>query len=66
MQNAFDRQSTLQHERLDAYAVAVELDAVLTLMAHRGACRVAERGSAKGLTVPVVAMLKALRNRAAP
>jgi four helix bundle protein len=124
MQNAFDRQNTLQHERLDAFAVAVgldsavvaiahkagrghawiadqamrasasvvlnlaealgregadraralriargsalELDAALTLMLHRGACRVAERNAAKALTVRVVAMLTALRNRAAP
>ena len=141
---SFDRQNTLQHERLDAFAVAVELDgtvvaiahrsgrghawiadqamrasasvvlnlaealgregadraralriargsalggsmsksrrrlgathcvaihgvdAALTLMLHRGACRDAERCAAKGLTVRVVAMLTALRNRAAP
>jgi four helix bundle protein len=124
MQNTIDRTNTLQHERLDAYAVAVELDgavvaiahkagrghawiadqamrasasvvlnlaealgregadraralriargsaleldAALTLMLHRGACRSAERQGAKGLTVRVVAMLTALRNRAAP
>ncbi len=124
MMDSFDRQHTLQHERLDAYAVAVELDgavvgisrkagrghawiadqamrasasvvlnlaealgregadraralriargsaleldAALTLMLHRGACREAERSAAKGLTVRVVAMLTALRNRAAP
>ncbi len=121
---SFDRQNTLQHERLDAYSVAVELDgavvgitrkagrghawiadqamrasasvvlnlaealgregadraralriargsaleldAALTLMRHRGACRDSERNAAKGLTVRVVAMLTALRNRAAP
>jgi len=45
---------------------ALELDAALTLMLHRGACREAERKSAKALTVRVVAMLTALRNRAAP
>ena len=45
---------------------ALELDAALTLMLHRGACREAERKAAKGLTVRVVAMLTALRNRAAP
>jgi four helix bundle protein len=45
---------------------ALELDAALTLMLHRGACRVAERQTAKGLTVRVVAMLTALKNRAAP
>jgi len=45
---------------------ALELDAALTLMLHRGACRAAERNSAKTLTVRVVAMLTALRNRAAP
>ena len=119
-----DRSNTLQHERLDAYAVtveldgavvsiarkagrghawladqamrasasvvlnlaealgregadraralrisrgsALELDAALTLMLHRGACREAERVAAKTLTVRVVAMLTALRNRAAP
>ena len=124
MPNSFDPSTTLQHERLDAFAVAVkldgavvaiahrsgrghawiadqsmrasasvvlnlaealgregadraralriargsalELDAALTLMLHRGACREAERNAAKGLTVRVVAMLTALRNRAAP
>ena len=45
---------------------ALELDAALTLMLHRGACRAEERNTAKGLTVRVVAMLTALRNRAAP
>ena len=45
---------------------ALELDAALTLMLHRGACRAAERQAAKSLTVRVVAMLTALRNRAAP
>jgi four helix bundle protein len=115
MLNTIDRTNTLQHERLDAYAVtveldgavvgiahkagrghawltdqamrasasvvlilaealgregadraralriargsALELDAALTLMLHRGACREAERNSAKALTVHVVAML---------
>ena len=124
MQNSIDRTNTFQHERLDAYAVAVdldgavvaiahragrghawiadqvmrasasvvlnlaealgregadraralriargsalELDAALTLMLHRGACRAAERQASKTLTVRVVAMLTALRNRAAP
>ena len=124
MQNTIDRNNTLQHERLDAFSVAVELDgavvaiahragrghawiadqamrasasvvlnlaealgregadraralriargaareldAALTLMVHRGACRAAERQAAKALTVRVVAMLTALRNRAAP
>ena len=121
---SFDRQNTLQHERLDVFAVAVELDgavvaiahksgrghawiadqamrasasvvlnlaealgregadraralriargsaleldAALTLMRVRSACREAKRSAAKGLTVRVVAMLTALRNRAAP
>ena len=45
---------------------ALELDAALTLMLQRGACRVEARNPAKGLTVRVVAMLTALRNRAAP
>ena len=124
MQNTIDRTNTLQHERLDAYRLtveldgsvvaiahrsgrghawiadqamrasasvvlnlaealgregadraralriargsALELDAALTLMLHRGACREAERNAAKALTVRVVAMLTALRNRAAP
>lgn len=44
---------------------ALELDAALTLMLHRGACGAAERQVAKGLTLRVVAMLTALRNRAA-
>ena len=124
MQTTFDRTNTLQHERLDAYTVAVELDgavvaiahragrghawiadqamrasasvvlnlaealgregadraralriargsaleldAALTLMLHRGACRAAERQVAKGLTVRVVALITGLRNRAAP
>ena len=124
MQNNYDRTNTLQHERLDAFSVAVELDgtvvaiahkagrghawlanqamrasasvvlnlaealgregadraralriargsvleldAALTLMLHRGACRVEERKAAKGLTVRVVALLPALRNRASP
>ena len=45
---------------------ALELDAALTLMLHRGACRAGERQAAKGLTVRVVAIVTALRNRAAP
>ena len=45
---------------------ALELDAALTLMLHRGACRETERNAAKALTVRMVAMLTALRNRAAP
>jgi four helix bundle protein len=45
---------------------ALELDAALTLMLHRGAYRTEERKAAKALTVRVVAMLTALRNRAAP
>ena len=45
---------------------ALEVDAALTLLLHRGACGPAERNAAKLLTVRVVAMLTALRNRAAP
>lgn len=45
---------------------ALELDAALTLMLHRGACRTEERNAAKTLTIRVVAMLTVLRNRAAP
>jgi four helix bundle protein len=44
----------------------LELDAALTLMLHRGACQEGDRQAAKVLTVRVVAMLTALRNRAAP
>lgn len=36
---------------------ALELDAELTLMRHRSACRDPERSAAKGPTVQVVAML---------
>ncbi len=32
---SFDRQNTLQHERLDAFAVAVELDGAVVAIAHR-------------------------------
>jgi len=40
------------------HCVAIHgVDAALTLMRHRGACREAERNAAKGLTVRVVAML---------
>jgi four helix bundle protein len=124
MHDTFDRMNTLQHERLDAYGIAVELDgavvaiahkagrghawvadqamrarvsvvlnlaealgregadraralrigrgsalepdAALTLMLHRGACRAEERKAAKALTVRVVAKLTALRILAAP
>jgi len=45
---------------------ALEVDAALTLLLHRGACRAQDRTAAKTLTVRVVAMLTALRNRAAP
>ena len=45
---------------------ALEVDAALTLLLHRGACRAEERNVAKALTVRVPAMLTALRNRAAP
>lgn len=45
---------------------ALELDAALTLLLNRGACHAAERNAAKSLTVRVVAMLTALRNRAVP
>ena len=33
--DSYDRQNTLQHERLDAYAVAVELDGAVVAIAHR-------------------------------
>lgn len=45
---------------------ALELDAALTLLTQRGACRSAARVEARTLNVRVVAMLTALRNRAAP
>jgi hypothetical protein len=35
MQNTDDRQNTLQHERLDAYTVAVELDGNVVGIAHK-------------------------------
>jgi len=35
MQNTFDRTNTLQHERLDAYTVAVELDEAVVAIAHK-------------------------------
>jgi hypothetical protein len=35
MQKTFDRTNTLQHERLDAYAVTVELDGAVVAIAHR-------------------------------
>jgi four helix bundle protein len=124
MMDANDRSNTLQHERLDAFGVAVELDgavvaiarkagrghawladqamrasasvvlnlaealgregldraralriargsaleldAALTLMLHRGACRAEARKAAKLLNVRAVALLTALRNQAAP
>ena len=43
---------------------ALEVDAALTLMRHRGACRETEREAAKRLTVRAVAMLTVMRNRA--
>ncbi len=45
---------------------ALELDAALTLLAQRGACRMAGRREARGLTVRVVAMLTGLGAWAAP
>ena len=35
MQNTFDRTDTLQHERLGAFGVAVELDGAVVAIAHR-------------------------------
>jgi len=35
MQNTYDRQNTLQHERLDAFTVGVELDGAVVGIAHR-------------------------------
>ncbi|MBI4913339.1 MAG: four helix bundle protein [Acidobacteria bacterium] len=57
-----DRARTLRIAR----GSALELDAALTLLLNRGACREAERVAAKRLTVRIVSMLTALRNRAAP
>ena len=49
-----------------AWGSALELDAALTRMLHRGACRGVQRKVAKALTVRVVAMPTALCTRAAP
>ena len=35
MQTSIDRTNTLQHERLDAYSVAVELDGAVVGIAHK-------------------------------
>jgi len=43
---------------------ALELDAALTLLRHRGACNPAAREQSRDLTVRVVAMLTNLRDRA--
>jgi four helix bundle protein len=43
---------------------ALELDAALTLLSHRGGCGEAARGKARALTLRVVAMLTKLRDRA--
>jgi four helix bundle protein len=43
---------------------ALELDAALTLLAHRGACAATTRGEARALTVRLVAMLVRLGARA--
>ena len=45
---------------------ALEVDAALTLLLHRGACRTDQRKAARDLTVRVVAMLTVLKRRAAP
>ena len=45
---------------------ALEVDAALKLLLHRGACGATERAQAKELTRRVVAMLTVMRNRAAP
>ncbi len=44
---------------------ALEVDAALTLLAHRGACGAAARAEARSLNLRVVAMLTRLRERAA-
>ncbi len=35
MMDSIDRQNTLQHERLDAFAVAVELDGAVVTITHK-------------------------------
>lgn len=42
---------------------ALELDAALTLLSHRGGCRAAAREEARTLTLRVVAMLTKLRDK---
>ena len=44
---------------------ALEVDAALTLLRHRGACAETARSEARGLNVRVVAMLTRLKDRAA-
>ena len=43
---------------------ALELDAALTLLFHRGGCSAPARENARALTLRVVAMLTKLRQRA--
>ena len=43
---------------------ALEVDAALTLLLHRGGCAPSDRDAAKGLNIRVVAMLTRLRQRA--
>ncbi|MBI4912292.1 MAG: four helix bundle protein [Acidobacteria bacterium] len=52
-----DRARTLKISR----GSALELDAALTLLLHRGGCAPAARDAAKGLTLRVLAMLTRLR-----
>lgn len=50
-----------------AHRIAINgVDAVRTLLLHRGACPAEERKATKPLNVRVVALLTALRNWAAP
>lgn len=56
-----DRARTLRISR----GSALELDAALTLLLHRGGCAPAAREAAKAMTLRVVAMLTRLRDRAA-
>lgn len=50
----------------DAKVMKAIADLGLAPAENKGACRLAERDAAKGLTMRVVAMLTALRNRATP
>lgn len=63
---AFGREGTDRARALRiARGSALEVDAALTLLAHRGGCTAVARMEARALNVRVVAMLTKLRDRAA-